>query len=347
MTGPSYRGTANRGTENRGTENRGIGNRGLGNGARARQQGSAVRQSAAATSPPTGSQGAAGQSFVGRTVSLARDLALAQARAEALHDVQRPYFVSTFKAHARGSQRLGMKVPIRVVPQLEFDTLLAARDSLMRAEWRTTLVRQRPAFVQKELEAFAQRGSLSGRYPTTITPTTRLHPRDADLLDPPVVVRGRAGAFFDPFLDIIVVRSDQVDAGVIAHETCHAYASAKWNSMQLMLSVYDGEPAATELDEGVTSELAGLTLFNQAVATQRKTPGVAIQAPTGYAGYGAAHQARAGRFMQAVDGTPSTPGPNAVAAYVGGDLAFRINETDLGKTQLRFGKKLLSLQALL
>lgn len=347
MTGPSYRGTANRGIGNRGIENRGIENRGLRNGATMRQHGGAVRQSTSTTGPVTGPTGSPRQSFIGRTLSGARDLALAQARAEALHDAQRPFFVSTFKAQARGNQRLGMKVPIRVVPQLEFDTLLAARDGLMRAEWRTTLVRLRPAYVQTKLEVFAQRGSLSGRYPATITPTTKLHPTDADLLDPPVFRGGRAGAFFDPFLDIIVVRSDQVDAGVIAHETCHAYASATWNSMQLMLSVYGGDPAATELDEGVTSELAGLALFNQAVATQRKTPGVAIQAPTGYAGYGTAHQARAGRFMQAVDGSPSTPGPNAIAAYVGGDLAFRIDETNLGKTQLRFGKKLLSLQALL
>jgi|GEM_PF-4344553 len=338
MTGPSYRGISNRGTATRGTANRGPVAPAL----------SAFRQAAPGAAAP-GVGGVTGQSFIGRTLTTARDaarraLAAAQAQAEAIHDAQRPFFLSTFRPLAPKNARLGDKVPIKVVEQTRFNALIAPRDATLRDQWRTTLVRLRPAFVQEKLDKLARRDALSGSYPATITPSTRLDPRDADLIDSPV--ENRAGAYFDPFSRVVVVRIDQVDEGIIAHETCHAYASQQWDAVNLTLSVYF-EPMATHTDEGVTSEMANLVLFNQASATQVTGAGTQIRTANGYVGYLAAVQARANRFMKAFDGTAGTPGPNSIAAYLGGDVALRINDRDPQTSRLRCGKKVISLAVLL
>jgi len=340
MTGPSYRGISNRGTATRGTANRGPVAPAL----------SAFRQAAPGAAAP-GVGGVTGQSFIGRTLTTARDaarraLAAAQAQAEAIHDAQRPFFLSTFRPLAPKNARLGDKVPIKVVEQPEFGTLLERRNAAMNVVFVAEMVRLRPAHVQRNLQALAQRGALVRSYSPPITAATKIHPVDGNLLSPPPS-QGRAGAFYDPGNDVVVIRIDQVDAGIVAHEACHAYTSAPWNAMQIVLGVYDLEPAATEIDEGVTSEMANLALFNMAVATQVKVPGMPIQAPNAYAGYLANVQARAARFMRASDNSAGTPGPNAIAAYFEGDLTLQISSSDPRKSKLRLGTKIVSVAALL
>ncbi|MEZ4403591.1 MAG: hypothetical protein R3B06_26440 [Kofleriaceae bacterium] len=241
-----------------------------------------------------------------------------------------PYFDRAFAPFAKTNKKIGTRPQFRVLDSQSFTQNLEARDKIFRDEFISLYIKLRYQHVQEKLNAITMRGSVSGSYPSPIGPTTKLHPRDANIIWPPAT-KSKPGAFYDPFTNSLNVRIDQVDPGIIAHECCHYFTAKKWDESILLLAVYDLDPTAVHIDEGVTSAVANTVLYEWNKSARP------AHAPDGFAGYGSDVRRVAQKFVTHADGTLFTPGKNALGAYLGGAVSVTISKRDHWSSRLTVG----------
>lgn len=329
MIGPSYRmiGPANRGTR-------------------------VAQVSPGSGTPPR-------QTFIGRTLRAgianaataeARAVAVAQTEAEQLLNELRPFYAAHYgKYRGRGQRKPGDPVPIEVLGRRDFAASLALLDAELEAEERALITKYIPRYASERIS-----GAGSGPNVTLIpvTSATRLTPNQLKTIRPSTPRTSQnAGGFYTAARDRIVLRVDQVDAAIIAHEVCHAYASQLWNELGIAISLQSvlvdtrgvGKERLSDVffdvDEGVTSKLAQSVIDDWFVAPMN--PGMhprPPRVPSALVGYGTVRLTTAESFIGPIDRTLTDPGPNTFLAYFAGDLSFVIDENDPLESDIRCGR---------
>lgn len=311
-------------------EARGIGSRGTGNRGTSNRGTSAPAQLAAAAGSPGN-----------------KALAATQARAEKLVADLLPFFTSTFSwQKAKGktepyNKRIGKPVPVKVLDAAAF---LAEEKSLAKfgySQELRALVTYRPQWVSDRLVAIRKFGPLRGKYGDKIDSHTILHPDDAHQFYSEVRISRptNAAAFYSEEKSALFVLQGQVDVAVVAHELCHAYCDPVWTEFQLELSAYLLTLKMNALDEGVTSELASLVLYNWFSSQGGGSPASGT-APDGYVGYGRDVQRQGALFLEKAEGkVTSTPGPTTMEAYFEGQIRLALNEEKPVDSVVQLGRK--------
>lgn len=224
MIGPSYRGT---GPSYRGT---GPSYRGTGPANR----GTRVAQaSPGAGAPPR-------QSFIGRIVNdqlaktQARAIAAAQLEADQLMEELRPFYAARYaKYGGKAKHKPGDRVPIAVLGRQDFEASRTVLDAELLAEEHALITKYIPHAASKVISGHGRMASVTL---IPVTAATILTPLQLELIKPRKgkSTRGLAG-FYSVARDTIFVRVDQVEAGTIAHELGHAYASSLWGEFYVAM----------------------------------------------------------------------------------------------------------------
>ena len=268
-------------------------------------------------------------------------LAAQQQQAEAIRDQLLPFFVSELSTTVGGklkpyNSRIGTKIATVVLDRPAFSKKLSEQQISQAAEDAAAFVRYRTTDANKAIDI--ARGSLQGHYPSPVTPTTPIDPKDALAVFPQVerVQPARVAAFYFNKDDTLYVQMGDAKDNVIAHELCHAYAHAAWNDMQIEFSVFPLKSGPmSEIDEGITSEMANIVLLAFA---HSQSGGAPVTPSNGYVGYPSTVQVRATKFMSAVDGS-SSPGPRTMEAYFGGKIRISLDVKHVDDSTIGFGTK--------
>jgi hypothetical protein len=232
-----------------------------------------------------------------------------------------PVFSSEFsnvagRQSASINQKIGAEVPVAVLGTTAFAAKVAAQADAQEVEDIAALVRFRTSVVDARLRRAGP--NLTGRYPRPLTPTTKILPSDFGFIQPRLqrVEPKRSAGFFFARENVIFLKVGSMDMSVIAHELCHAFTHPAWSELQIRIGAFWLADEMSQVDEGVTSEMANIVLYTITGGRLAQPGG----SPNGFVGYPTSVQSAAGRILKLLDGTPSTPGPNARAAYFGGKI---------------------------
>lgn len=198
------------------------------------------------------------------------------------------------------------------------------------------------ASFERRFLAKQRSGELARDYGTKVpTRLEDLDDQDAQTIWPRTGA-GTPGAFWSEARQTVFVKLGQLTEGLIAHEFCHGYASPQWNEVQIELLVRGFGTQSSNLDEGVTSELAdqALDLLRPAGNSVRQNR------PSGYHGYGHAVRAQARHFLDLIEGSGNPPGDATKSAYAAGQVSLKFNAAHPASSILAFGKKRIDLATL-
>lgn len=233
--------------------------------------------------------------------------------------------------------RVGKTIAIKVLSAGEYKKKESQKANAEYEEDLRALLRHRPEFVRRKLDAADKQDLLSKRYPR-VDANTVIAEADKAFVLPRVHRPSDAGAgFYSGSDDTIYVRSGQVGIALIAHEMTHAYASKTWNDVQLQVVAYGLLQEINKLDEAMTSEIADLAIDEWHSAQPRATRG---DKPSGYVGYGQPIRLQGAAIVGAVDPR------SRLSAYLGGNVSVAMNEKDPTSSKIKLAKKTLVLSEL-
>ena len=280
----------------------------------------------------------------------ARAIAAAQLEADQLMDELRPFYAARYaKYGGKAKHKPGDRVPIAVLGRQDFEASRTVLDAELLAEEHALITKYIPHAASKVISGHGRMASVTL---IPVTAATILTPLQLELIKPRKgkSTRGLAG-FYSVARDTIFVRVDQVEAGTIAHELGHAYASSLWGEFSVAMVLQTEQVNARgrgsetlsavffDVDEGATSKLAQAVLDDWYAASTK--PGMHSRPaapPSALVGYMTTTLTTAENFIRSIDGDLfGTPKANTFRTYFGGDLSFTIDEAEPLESDVRCG----------